>query len=49
MNEHVKRPSRTERTEFGLKLTDPEPLPGIPALWRFAAMVSTLLMGVLSR
>jgi predicted PurR-regulated permease PerM len=45
MNEHVKRASRTERTGFGLKLTDPEPLPGIPALWRFAAMISTVMMG----
>ena len=48
MNEHVKRPSRTERTGFGLKLTDPEPLPGIPALWRFAAMISTVMMGVIA-
>ncbi|MEJ0074820.1 MAG: AI-2E family transporter [Alphaproteobacteria bacterium] len=48
MNEHVKRPSRTERNEFGLKLTDPEPLPGIPAVWRFGAILSTLLMGFLA-
>src|SRR5207244_13017101 len=48
MNEHVKRPGRTERTEFGLKLTDPEPLPGIPAVWRFAALISTVAMGFLA-
>ena len=46
MNEHVKRPSRTERTGFGLKLTDAQPLSGIPALWRLAAMIATLMMGV---
>ena len=45
MNEHVKRPSRTERTGFGLKLTEPQPLSGIPAVWRLAAILSTLLMG----
>jgi predicted PurR-regulated permease PerM len=48
MNEHVKRPSRIERTEFGLKLTDPEPLSGIPAVWRLSAIFSTLLMGFLA-
>src|SRR5262245_18532812 len=48
MNEHVKRPSRTERTEFGLKLTDAQPLSGIPAVWRLAAMISTLVMGFLA-
>jgi len=48
MNEHVKRPSRTERTEFGLRLTDAQPLSGIPAVWRLAAILSTLLMGFLA-
>ena len=48
MNEHVKRPSRTERTEFGLRLTDAEPLSGIPAVWRLGAILSTLLMGFLA-
>jgi predicted PurR-regulated permease PerM len=48
MNEHVKRPGRIERNEFGLKLTDPEPLPGIPAVWRLSAMISTLVMGFLA-
>lgn len=45
MNEQVKRPARLERTEFGLKLTEPQPLPGIPAVWRLGAMISTLGMG----
>jgi len=48
MNEHVKRPSRTERTGFGLRLTDAEPLSGIPAVWRLGAILSTLLMGFLA-
>jgi predicted PurR-regulated permease PerM len=48
MNEHVKRPSRTERTEFGLRLTDAQPLSGIPAVWRLGAILSTLLMGFLA-
>jgi predicted PurR-regulated permease PerM len=48
MNEHVKRLSRIERNEFGLKLTDAEPLSGIPAVWRLGAIVSTLGMGFLA-
>jgi predicted PurR-regulated permease PerM len=48
MNEHVKRPSRTERTEFGLRLTDAQPLSGVPAVWRLGAIISTLLMGFLA-
>jgi predicted PurR-regulated permease PerM len=48
MNEHVKRPSQTERTGFGLKLTDAQPLSGIPAVWRFGALISTLGMGFLA-
>jgi predicted PurR-regulated permease PerM len=48
MNEHVPRPSRVERTEFGLRLTDAQPLAGIPAVWRLGAILSTLLMGFLA-
>jgi hypothetical protein len=48
MNQHVPRPDNSERTEYGLTLTDAQPLTGIPALWRFAALLSTLLMGVLA-
>jgi len=48
MNEQVKRPSRIEHTAFGLKLTEPQPLSGIPAVWRLAAILSTLLMGFLA-
>jgi len=33
---------------FGLTLTDAQPLPDIPALWRLAALVATLLMGALA-
>lgn len=47
MNQHVK-PGKSERTEHGLTLTEPLPLSGIPALWRFAALVSTLVMGALA-
>jgi predicted PurR-regulated permease PerM len=48
MNEHVKRPSRIERDAFGLRLTDVQPLSGIPAVWRLGAILSTLLMGFLA-
>src|SRR3954447_342417 len=48
MNEHVKRPGRVERDAFGLRLTDVQPLAGIPAMWRLGAIVSTLLMGFLA-
>jgi predicted PurR-regulated permease PerM len=47
MNQHM-RPGKSERTPLGLKLTEPQPLTGIPAIWRFAALVSTLLMGALA-
>ncbi len=47
MNQHVK-PDKSERTEHGLTLTEPLPLSGIPAVWRFAALVSTLVMGALA-
>jgi predicted PurR-regulated permease PerM len=47
MNQHVK-PGKSERTEHGLTLTEPLPLRDIPALWRFAALVSTLVMGALA-
>jgi len=48
MNQHVSRPGRSERTEYGLTLRDPQPLQGIPAVWRLTALVSTLLMGALA-
>ena len=48
MNQHVTRPGKSERTEHGLTLTEPLPLPDNPALWRFAALVSTLVMGALA-
>ena len=48
MNQHVMRPDQSERTEYGLTLTDAQPLSGIPALWRLAALLATLLMGVLA-
>jgi predicted PurR-regulated permease PerM len=46
MNKHVPRPDPSEHSLFGLKLTDAEPLSGIPAIWRFGAIISTLLMGM---
>ena len=48
MNQHVMRPDKSERTEYGLTLTDAQPLSGIPALWRFAALLATVMMGVLA-
>src|SRR3954454_25074639 len=48
MNQHVKRPEQTERSMFGLKLTDAQPLSGIPAVWRLGALISTLGMGFLA-
>jgi predicted PurR-regulated permease PerM len=48
MNQRVTRPDKSERTSLGLMLTEPQPLSGIPAVWRFAALVSTLLMGALA-
>ena len=48
MNQHVSRAGRSERTPHGLTLRDPQPLTGIPAVWRFAALASTLLMGALA-
>jgi len=48
MNQHVMRPDPSEHGVFGLKLTDAQPLSGIPAVWRLAAMISTLVMGALA-
>ena len=45
MNEHVPRPASSEQSLFGLRLTDTQPLSGIPAAWRLGAIFSTLLMG----
>ena len=47
MNEQV-RPKRSDQSAFGIKLTDAEPLSGIPAVWRLGAIVSTLLMGFIA-
>lgn len=53
MNQHVMRADKSERRdngrpEFGLHLTDAKPLSGIPQVWRFAALMSTLAMGALA-
>ena len=48
MNQHVLRPGRSERTPHGLRLTDAQPLAGIPALWRLGALAATLAMGALA-
>jgi len=48
MNEHVRRPEQTEHSMFGLKLTDAQPLSGIPAVWRLGALISTLGMAFLA-
>src|ERR1041385_7354254 len=42
MNEQVRR---SEQSVFGIRLTDAQPLSGIPAVWRLGAIFSTLLMG----
>jgi predicted PurR-regulated permease PerM len=47
MNQHVE-PGRAERTSEGLTLTDAQPLSGIPALWRLAALLSTVAMGLIA-
>jgi predicted PurR-regulated permease PerM len=47
MNQRVPPPVRRVDPE-GLTLTDAEPLHDIPALWRLAALVATLGMGVLA-
>ena len=48
MNEHVPRPDSSEHSFFGLRLTDAQPLSGIPPIWRLGAMISTLAMGALA-
>src|SRR4051794_12777976 len=48
MNQHVPRPAKSERAPHGVRLTEPLPLSGIPAVWRLAALVSTLVMGALA-
>src|SRR4029077_13469992 len=45
MNEEVRR---SEQSVFGIRLTDAQPLSGIPAVWRLGAIVSTLVMGFLA-
>lgn len=46
MNQHT-RLDKSDRT-LGVSLTDAQPLSGIPAVWRLAALISTLLMGGLA-
>ena len=48
MNQHVMRAERSEDQDLGLTLTDAKPLSGIPALWRFSALVATLGMAALA-
>jgi predicted PurR-regulated permease PerM len=53
MNQHVMRADKprdgSRRQDFGLlELTDAKPLSGIPAVWRLAALMATLAMGVLA-
>lgn len=48
MNQHVVRPDASEQSLFGLRLTDAQPLSGIPAVWRLGAIFSTLLMGAIA-
>ena len=42
------RPPSVVRDEYGLRLTEPQPLSGIPAVYRLTAMISTLVMGALA-
>ena len=48
MNQHVARPGKSERQSDGLTLTDVQPLPDIPAVWRLGAVVATQVMGVIA-
>ena len=48
MNEQVRRPARAQRNEFGLTLTDAQPLAGRSAVLRLGAMISTLAMGFIA-
>jgi predicted PurR-regulated permease PerM len=48
MNQHVTRPGKSERTPYGLTLTEPKPLSDIPTVWRLGALVSTQVMGALA-
>jgi predicted PurR-regulated permease PerM len=48
MDQHVMRPGKSEQQAYGVRLTDVQPLSGIPALWRLAALLATLLMGTLA-
>jgi predicted PurR-regulated permease PerM len=42
------RPLSIVRDEYGVRLTEPHPLSGIPAVYRLTAMISTLVMGALA-
>jgi predicted PurR-regulated permease PerM len=48
MNQHVMRAGKSGHDDDGLVLTDARPFADIPAVWRFGAMVATLLMGFLA-
>lgn len=42
------RQTKAERDALGLKLTEPLPLSGMLSVWRLAALVATLMMGVIA-
>src|ERR1700753_192777 len=48
MNQHVMRAGKSVHSDEGLVLTDVRPFADIPTVWRFGAMVATLLMGLLA-
>jgi predicted PurR-regulated permease PerM len=47
-NRSERQQSKAERVADGVKLTDVQPLPDIPAVWRLGAVVATQIMGVLA-
>jgi predicted PurR-regulated permease PerM len=47
-NRPERQQSNAERLADGVKLTDVQPLPDIPAVWRLGAVVATQIMGVLA-
>ena len=49
MNKPVStREDHARRLTYGLSLTDPHPLSGIPEVWRLAALLATVTMGALA-
>jgi predicted PurR-regulated permease PerM len=47
-NRPDRQQGKAERITDGVKLTDVQPLPDIPAVWRLGAVVATQVMGVLA-